>query len=186
MDRPERNQLHHAVRNATVAIRRRVDEIEQVLGAVSETEVFVHAKNIAVWGECVAVAWHPKLIKLHAWLWAEYPGRLVATSGWREGDDIHGTIKLRAFDLREDTFPSAEAVEKKTNKVWDYGKQPYKCCVYHRTATCQTCGHRFEVDTEQGVQPGARCPRCTSGNLRDNGKHLHFQVRDETKRRDNG
>ncbi len=184
MDRAERNNLHHTVRNATAKIHRRLDEIERATEAVQEAPVLVHAKDITVWGECVAVAWHPKLILLHAWLWAEYPGRLVATSAWREGDGIHGTIKLRAFDLRADTFPSARAVEKETNSAWDYGKPPYRCCVYHRTATCRTCGHRFEVeDIDGGIQPDDRCPKCSGGNLRDNGKHLHFQVRDETERR---
>jgi len=85
-------------------------------------------------------AWHPKLLDLLLWLTVRY-SRITFTSGYREytihdkDSGIHGTIPLRAFDLRSRDFEDAISVRDDINRVWVYDpNRPHlMICVYHDT-----------------------------------------------------
>ena len=173
------------VTGLTFQIVRLLRQIENTVRNIQTSQPVLTIKNGTVLKELILVPWHEKLIEVISWLDREQPGRIFFTSGWRPEAGIHGTKPLRAVDLRSSCFSNPHVIEHLINENWDYGKEPYQVCLYHRTATCQNCGRRFEVDTEHGVQNFTKCPECDTGwtRLRDNGKHFHIQVRNETRRR---
>ena len=77
-------------------------------------------------------AWHPKLLELFLWLTVRH-SHITLTSAFREGAGVHGTIPLRAFDLRSRDFEDPVKVCEDINKYWVYDpKRPkFKVCIYH-------------------------------------------------------
>ena len=169
----------------THQIVRQLRQIEGIVRDMPLSQPIMGIKNGSVLKELILVPWHEKLIEVISWLDKKHPGHIVFTSGWRPEAGIHGTKPLRAVDLRSSCFGNPHVTEHLINENWDYGKKPFKVCLYHRTATCQNCGRRFEVDVDQGVRSTTRCPECGAEwtRLRDNGKHFHIQVRNETRRK---
>ena len=96
--------------------------------------------------------------------------------------DIHNTDPLRADDLRAREFANPEITEAWINQNWDYGKKPYRVCMYHRSARCNKCANVFGIDTRKGLTRSQTCPSCAAGSnsLVDLGPHFHIQVRNET------
>jgi len=166
-------------------IVRQLRQIEDIVRNMHTGQPMLGIKNGSVLKELILVPWHEKLIEVISWLDKKHPGQIVFTSGWRPEAGIHGTKPLRAVDLRSSCFSNPHVIEHLINENWDYGKEPYQVCLYHRTATCQNCGRRFEVDVEHGIRSSTQCPECDADwtKLRDNGRHFHIQVRNETRRR---
>ena len=140
-------------------------------------------KNLSVLEEIQKHPWHPTLLLLINWVVNTFvQDEIVITSGFRKGEGIHGTNPLRAIDLRSRSFENPKAAAKIINTHWDYGKEGFKICLYHRLVECIYCGHRFDVDPDIGLLPHMCCSECGSTRLKDLGPHFHLQVRHETQK----
>ena len=98
--------------------------------------------------------YHPILMDVLEWLEDATGLEFTQTSTYRDGDrGTHGTIKLRAVDLRCRIATIGVAIEILVNNNWQYDpERPQKaCCLYHEVGA--------------------------------GGKHLHIQVHPNTVRR---
>ena len=178
----QKDRLSHEVLHAIASISLEMRRIEQALKNLKCDRAMIGVKDINVFNEIIAVPWHPKLIAVHEWLCERYPGQIIITSAFRGGRGMHGTDPLRAEDIKSQIFENPEKVRDDINAHWEYGKKPYKVCVYHRVAKCLKCGNKFnlKVDTTQLI-----CPKCGAKgqDIKDYGPHFHIQVRDQTVKR---
>ncbi len=63
-------------------------------------------------------------------------GEPIITSAFRKGETgVHGTIPLRAIDIRSYIYTNAQNVVDTLNQIWIYdSKRPkYKCAILHNT-----------------------------------------------------
>ena len=176
----------------TCEIAQRLKRIENAVRDLPGAQPMLFVKNSVVLREITCVPWHEKLIEIISWIDNKYPGQVMFTSGWRPEPGIHGTKPLRAVDLRSRNFENPVQVAREINQVFDYGKLPFKVCVYHRTATCRSCGYRDDTNkfwghekdrVDNGIKVEDSCPKCGGKKLRDNQRHMHIQSRDSTKKR---
>lgn len=189
-----RNEGHHELRHAASDLRlarRRIDQaahkIEEVAKNFPDCTSLICAKNEKVLDELIIIPWHPMLKEVVFWGMKRWPGQVVFTSGHREGDKgVHGALpKMRGTDWRSTEFSNPRVVEQEINQEWEYGKEPYRVCTYHRTVRCEKCGKKFEVDPDIGVIGSTACLECHAGGgyLKDFGPHFHLQSRDQTRRK---
>ena len=97
-------------------------------------------------------AWHPKLIEVLLWLTVRY-STIILTSAYRlkkihpKDSGIHGTVPLRAFDLRSAVFPDPQKIADDINAhfVYDPERPELKVCVYHDTGQ----GRHFHIQVHQ-------------------------------------
>ena len=78
--------------------------------------------------------WHPTLRRLVAWLEETTGLTFTATSMYRIGDrGVHGTLPLRAVDLRMKHSGVGKAIENLINESWAYDPTRWKmkCCMLH-------------------------------------------------------
>ena len=115
-------------------------------------------KNLKVLKGMFTLPWHPQLIKLLMWLVVRVSkDKITITSAYRKGDKgVHGTVPLRAFDIRSKSFDSPESICLDVNKTWTYDPaRPEKTvALYHQS-----------VDK----------------NGKSKGWHIHLQVHNDTK-----
>lgn len=94
-------------------------------------------KNHKVLANAFKVRWHPKLIELLIWLtFRTSKGKMILTSTYRSEDSgVHGTIPLRAFDLRSWVFKNPQDVADDVNKYWSYDPDRawFNTCLCHDT-----------------------------------------------------
>jgi len=180
------NNLHHEIILHTAAIQTCLKQIDKAARECRPALRGIRVDSPDVVASVFRVGWHPKLIEILSWLYGHYPGRIVLTCGhrkskWTNRPDVHNTDLLRAGDLRSREFPNPEVVEAWINQNWDYGKEPYQVCKYHRSARCK-CGNVFGIDTRKGLIQSQTCPSCAAdySSLVDLGPHFHIQVRNET------
>ena len=108
-------------------IRECATKIEEVARAIPDYSPMIRCKNTVVVREMVVVPWHLQLIEVFCWVCDKYPGRVVATSGYRHGEKgVHGCIPLRGKDLSSREFENPRQVENEINREWEYGKKPYQ------------------------------------------------------------
>jgi len=82
--------------------------------------------------------WHPKLRELVAWLEESTGLEFTATSMYRMDDPgVHGTLPLRAVDLRMWNEQLGEVIEEFINDHWQYDPERWKmhCCLFHNAGT---------------------------------------------------
>ena len=82
--------------------------------------------------------WHPKLRELVEWLETTTGVEFTATSMYRIGDTgVHGTLPLRAVDLRMHNEKLGRAIEEIINEDWQYNQEEWKlkCCLYHNAGS---------------------------------------------------
>lgn len=189
-----KDKKEHVVLNATTKIQGHLREVHDCLQDIEQAtkgcncnlpDFGIRIKNIKVMRGVIAVSWHPMLIQVLEWFCKAYIDKVVITSAYREGSGVHGTDPLRGEDLRSREFVDPTIVQDHCNEIWDYGDGKHQVCVYHRTAKCKKCYHKFEVNPEVGVTAKTKCPKCGAGtkDIRDFGPHFHNQVCDATKRR---
>lgn len=121
----------HIVLNATMKIQERLREIEQATKDCKLPDFGIRVKDIQVLQGMIVVPWHPTLIRMLAWFDKEFPNKIMFTSAFREGGGVHGTNPLRGVDLRSHEFTDPIRIRNYCNQEWDYGKEPYRVCVYH-------------------------------------------------------
>jgi len=181
------NNLHHEINLHTAAIQTRLKQIDKAVRNCHPAIPGIRIDSPDVIASVFRVGWHPKLIEVNLWIYKHNPDRIVLTCGHRESKwmnrpDIHNTDPLRADDLRAREFANPEITEAWINQNWDYGKKPYRVCMYHRSARCNKCANVFGIDTRKGLTRSQTCPSCAAGSnsLVDLGPHFHIQVRNET------
>jgi hypothetical protein len=78
--------------------------------------------------------YHPKLKEVLHWMELHFGVEFTITSQWREGDGgVHGTIPLRATDLRCHSTVLGGTFEEVVNANWeyDYRRPEMRVCIYH-------------------------------------------------------
>lgn len=185
---PCSNGKHHLVIHDIAEIQVLLNKIDATTRNCRPSIPGIRIDNADIIASVFRVGWHPKLIEVVSWLYKHEPDRIVLTCGhrrsrWMNRPDVHNTDLLRAFDLRSREFANATITAAWVNQNWEYGKEPYSVCLFHRSARCQKCSNVFGISTNLGLVLGEMCPSCKAelGNLTDLGPHFHIQVRNETK-----
>lgn len=79
--------------------------------------------------------YHPILNRLMIWIIQEFHSVCIteAFRHQRHSNDLHGTIPVRAIDLRSWIYISPQEVADRINEVWQYDptRPNMECCVYH-------------------------------------------------------
>jgi len=79
--------------------------------------------------------YHSKLQELMYWVVTHY-SNVTLTEGYRKQrhrNDLHGTIPVRAIDIRSWNFPDPGKIEDRINGAWEYDptRPGMKCAVFH-------------------------------------------------------
>ena len=96
-------------------------------------------KDLKVLRNMFAVEWHPSLIALFLWLNVRLSkGKVLVTSAYRKGDKgVHGTVPLRAIDIRSSVFKDPQQIVDDINECWKYdpNRPEMGCGLYHDTGS---------------------------------------------------
>lgn len=123
--------------------------------------------------------YHVTLRRLMRWVIIHFPTvTIVITKSYApktHPDDLHGTIPVRADDVRAWVFSDAQKAADEINEAWEYDcKRPEMlCCVYH--ARCPKCGHDNRPPYHE------HCERCGTTIILQ--WHFHIQVHSRTRMR---
>ena len=98
----------------------------------------IRIKDKESWLPLFERLFHPLLVEVFAWIYAELDFIKILTSTFRPGDPgPHGTIPCRALDLRSWHLPLSvcRIIEKKINDNWVYDpdRPDMVVCKYHKT-----------------------------------------------------
>ena len=79
--------------------------------------------------------YHHKLCQVFNWLLHRY-SNVTFTETYRpkqHANDLHGTIPVRAIDIRSWNYPDPLQIQADINKKWEYdpARPDMMCCVYH-------------------------------------------------------
>ena len=83
------------------------------------------------------IAWqfHHKLQALIRWVVTHYSNVTITESyrPQRHNNDLHGTVPVRAIDIRSWVYPDPDKIEETINGAWEYDfeRPDMKCCVFH-------------------------------------------------------
>ncbi len=130
-------------------------------------------KNSDVMKRAFVAPWDEMLVSLYEWVitFCNEGKKVITTSTFRKGDKgCHGTIPLRAFDLRSWNLLDPSRIPLDVNEHWIYDpKRPNKkVAILH--AICPECKHN-------NLEYRDTCEKCGAGLP---GWHLHLQVHKNT------